>query len=50
MNRTSRFLIWMLLLLSLALSACIGLIPLEEEPAKGVFGPQVSLQEVRLKS
>jgi carboxyl-terminal processing protease len=35
----------LILLLSLGLSACIGLLPLEEEPVSGEYGPQYSLQE-----
>jgi carboxyl-terminal processing protease len=35
----------LILLLSIVLSACIGLIPLEEEPVTGDFGPQVSPEE-----
>ncbi len=31
--------------LSLGLSACIGLLPLEDEPLTGNYGPQFSLQE-----
>jgi carboxyl-terminal processing protease len=34
-----------ILLLSFGLSACIGLLPLEEEPVSGDYGPQYSLQE-----
>jgi carboxyl-terminal processing protease len=34
-----------ILILSLFLSACMGLIPLEEEPVAGDFGPRTSLQE-----
>ena len=32
-------------LTSILLSACIGLIPLDDEPITGEYGPQVSLQE-----
>ncbi len=35
----------LILLLSLGLSACIGLLPLEEEPLTGDYGPQYSPQE-----
>ena len=35
----------LILLLSLGLSACIGLLPLEEEPVTGDYGPQYSPQE-----
>lgn len=45
MNRKTRLLPLSILVLSLFLSACMGLIPLEEEPANGDFGPQTSLQE-----
>ena len=45
MNRKTKLLPLSILVLSLCLSACIGLIPLEEEPASGDFGPQTSLQE-----
>lgn len=34
-----------ILLLSMGLSACIGLLPLEEEPVTNDYGPQYSLQE-----
>lgn len=34
-----------ILILSVFLSACMGLLPLEEEPVAGDFGPQTSLQE-----
>lgn len=45
MKRKSVALPSILILLGFLLSSCIGLIPLEEEPATGGFGPQVSLQE-----
>ena len=35
----------LILILSLALSACIGLLPLDEKPATGSFGPSYSPQE-----
>lgn len=35
----------LILLLSLALSACMGLLPLEDEPITGEFGPNDSLTE-----
>lgn len=41
---------FLILILSLFLSACVGLIPLEEEPASGEFGPQTSLQEQQTES
>jgi hypothetical protein len=34
-----------ILLISMGLSACIGLLPLEEEPVSGDYGPQYSIQE-----
>ena len=45
MSRKAKFIPLSILILSLVLSACIGLIPLEEEAATGDFGPQTSLQE-----
>ena len=45
MNRKAKLLPLSILVLSLFLSACIGLIPLEEEPVAGEFGPKTSLQE-----
>jgi len=45
MNRKVVFTSSLILLLSFSLSACIGLLPLEEEPASGNYGPQYSLQE-----
>ena len=45
MSIQARFIPLSILLLSLFLSACMGLIPLEEEPVAGDFGPQTSLQE-----
>jgi carboxyl-terminal processing protease len=45
MTNKSRFLPWLIMILSFALSACVGLLPLEEEPVTGEFGPQTSLQE-----
>lgn len=45
MNRKIVFMSSFVLLLSLGLSACIGLLPLEDEPVTGNFGPQYSLQE-----
>lgn len=44
MNRKTK-LLPSILVLSLFLSSCIGLIPLEDEPVTGDFGPQTSLQE-----
>lgn len=46
MKRKSALLPSIFILLSLLLSSCIGLIPLEEdEPATGEYGPQISLRE-----
>lgn len=45
MNRKAKRLLLSILVLSFILSACVGLIPLEEEPVSGDFGPQTSLQE-----
>jgi carboxyl-terminal processing protease len=50
MNRKSGFLPRLALVLSFVLSACIGLIPLEEEPITGEFGPKASPQEQQLKT
>ena len=50
MNRTLRFFPGLLLLLSFTLSACMGLIPLEEEPVSGEFGPQISQQEQQTRT
>ena len=44
MNRKAKWLPLSILVLSFILSACIGLIPLEEEPVSGDFGPQTSLR------
>ena len=40
----------LILILSFILSACMGLIPLEEEPITGEFGPKVSPQEQQTKT
>jgi carboxyl-terminal processing protease len=45
MNKTAKLLPFSILILSLFLSACMGLIPLEDETVSGDFGPQLSLQE-----
>jgi len=45
MNTKAKLLPLSILILSLFLSACMGLIPLEDEPVAGDFGPQQSLQE-----
>jgi len=50
MNRKSGFLLLLVLISSLVLSACIGLIPLEEEPLPGQFGPKASPQEQQTKT
>jgi carboxyl-terminal processing protease len=45
MNRKAKLFPLTILLFSFLLSACMGLLPLEEEPVAGDFGPQLSLQE-----
>jgi C-terminal peptidase prc len=50
MNKKAIFLQALLLMMSFILSGCIGLIPLEEEPATGEFGPQASPQEQQTKT
>lgn len=51
MKLRSWFLTWLLLMtVSIALSACMGLLPLEEEPATGEFGPQTIPQELQTKT
>jgi carboxyl-terminal processing protease len=50
MNKKAIFLQALLLIMSFLLSACMGLIPLEEEPSTGEFGPQASLQEQQTKT
>jgi carboxyl-terminal processing protease len=50
MNTKAKLLPLSILILSLFLSACMGLIPLEEEPVAGEFGPQTSLQEQQTKT
>jgi carboxyl-terminal processing protease len=45
MNRKSGFLTLLVLISSFVLSACMGLIPLEEESGTGEFGPKTSPQE-----
>jgi carboxyl-terminal processing protease len=50
MNKKAIFLQALLLIMGFILSACIGLIPLEEEPSTGEFGPQASLQEQQTKT
>ena len=50
MSKKAIFLPSLLLMLSFALSACMGLLPLEREPASGDFGPKTSLQEQQTKT
>ena len=50
MNRRSYFLPGFILILSIALFACVGLIPLEEEPVAGEFGPRASPQELQTEA
>ena len=50
MNRKAKLLPLSILVLSVLLSACVGLIPLEDEPATGEFGPQISLQEQQVET
>ena len=45
MNRKTKLLPLSILIMSFLLSSCIGLLPLEEEPVAGDFGPQTSVQE-----
>ena len=45
MNTKAKWFPLSILILSLSLSACMGLIPLEDEPVSGDFGPQTSLQQ-----
>ena len=45
MNKRAALLPSLILILSFLLSACMGLIPLEQEPAAGGFGPKTSAQE-----
>lgn len=40
----------LILILSFVLSACMGLIPLDNEPATGNFGPKTSLQQQQTKT
>ena len=44
-SKKAIFLPSLFLIISFILSACIGLLPLEEEPATGNFGPKTSLQD-----
>jgi carboxyl-terminal processing protease len=50
MNRNAKLLPLSILVLSLLLSACAGLIPLEEEPVSGDFGPQIPLQQQQVET
>jgi carboxyl-terminal processing protease len=50
MYRRSGFLAWLILILSFSLPACMGLLPLEDEPVAGEFGPQTTLQEQQVKT
>ncbi len=50
MNKKAPIFPSLLLALSFILSACIGLLPLEDEPVTGDFGPQASLQEQQTKT
>jgi carboxyl-terminal processing protease len=50
MNKKAIFFQALFLIMSFILSACIGLIPLEEEPVTGEFGPQASPQEQQAKT
>jgi carboxyl-terminal processing protease len=50
MSKKAIFLPSLLLILSFILSACMGLLPLEEEPVKGDFGPKTSLPEQQAKT
>ena len=45
MNQRAALFPIIVIILSLLLSSCMGLIPLEEEVVSGEFGPQTSLQE-----
>ena len=50
MSKKAIFLPTLLLIMSFILSACMGLLPLEEEPATGNFGPKTSLPEQQTKT
>src|ERR1044071_5569514 len=50
MSKKAVFIPTLLLILSFILSACIGLLPLEEEPVTGEFGPKTSLPEQQTKT
>ena len=50
MNKKAILLPSLVLILSFILSACIGLIPLEDKPVTGEFGPKTSPQELQTKT
>ena len=50
MNRKAKIASLSILVLSVLLSACVGLIPLEDEPVTGDFGPQISLQQQQVET
>jgi carboxyl-terminal processing protease len=50
MSKKAIFLPSLFLVISFMLSTCIGLLPLEEEPVSGDFGPKASLQEQQAKT
>jgi C-terminal processing protease CtpA/Prc len=49
-SKKAIFLPSLFLIISFMLSACIGLLPLEEEPATGNFGPKTSLQDQQTRT
>ena len=50
MSKKAKYLSTLILVMSFLLSACVGLLPLEEEPLSGEYGPQTSLQEQQTKT
>jgi carboxyl-terminal processing protease len=50
MNKKAVVFSALILILSFLLSACIGLIPLEDEPITGEFGPTTTLQQQQTKT
>ena len=50
MNRRSSFLAWLILIISGSLPPGMGLLPLQDEPVSGEFGPQTTLQEQQVKT
>ncbi len=50
MKKKAIFLTALFFLLSFILSACIGLLPLDEEPATGDFGPKDSLTDLQTRT